>query len=54
MNPKYEAAFKPFIFRSGVEIKNRITMAPISTQELMKMVKYQTKKLRIIKNVPVV
>lgn len=30
MNTKYEAAFKPFTFRSGVEIKNRITMAPMT------------------------
>lgn len=30
MNPKYDAAFKPFTFRSGVEIKNRITMAPMT------------------------
>ncbi|MFF2447942.1 NADH-dependent flavin oxidoreductase [Neobacillus sp. NPDC058068] len=30
MKQKYEAAFKPFTFRSGVEIKNRITMAPMT------------------------
>ncbi|RFU60568.1 NADH-dependent flavin oxidoreductase [Peribacillus glennii] len=30
MNPKYEAAFKPFTFRSGIEIKNRIVMAPMT------------------------
>ncbi|WP_409304875.1 NADH-dependent flavin oxidoreductase [Peribacillus sp. SCS-155] len=30
MNSKYESAFKPFTFRSGVEIKNRILMAPMT------------------------
>lgn len=31
MNPKYEFAFKPYTFRSGVEVKNRIVMAPMTT-----------------------
>ncbi|WP_047154675.1 NADH-dependent flavin oxidoreductase [Aneurinibacillus tyrosinisolvens] len=30
MNPKYEALFKPFTFPSGVELKNRIVMAPMT------------------------
>ncbi|MCP3762733.1 NADH-dependent flavin oxidoreductase [Domibacillus sp. A3M-37] len=30
MNSKYEPAFKPFTFPSGVEIKNRIVMAPMT------------------------
>jgi 2,4-dienoyl-CoA reductase-like NADH-dependent reductase (Old Yellow Enzyme family) len=30
MNSKFEVAFKPFTFRSGTEIKNRIVMAPMT------------------------
>jgi 2,4-dienoyl-CoA reductase-like NADH-dependent reductase (Old Yellow Enzyme family) len=30
MNTKYKAAFLPFTFRSGVEIKNRVLMAPMT------------------------
>lgn len=31
MNQKYEKIFQPYIFRSGVEVKNRIMMAPMTT-----------------------
>ncbi|MBT2601476.1 NADH-dependent flavin oxidoreductase [Bacillus sp. ISL-53] len=31
MNQKYEKIFQPYIFPSGVEVKNRIMMAPMTT-----------------------
>ncbi|MFF2288304.1 hypothetical protein [Peribacillus butanolivorans] len=31
MNQKYEKIFQPYKFSSGVEVKNRIMMAPMTT-----------------------
>jgi 2,4-dienoyl-CoA reductase-like NADH-dependent reductase (Old Yellow Enzyme family) len=30
LNPKYEAIFQPFTFPSGIEVKNRVIMAPMT------------------------
>ncbi len=54
MNSKFEVAFKPFTFRSGIEIKNRIVMAPMTNTASHEMVRFQMKKLPIIMSVPVV
>ena len=30
MNPKYAPLFTPYTFNNGVEIKNRLTVAPLT------------------------
>ena len=44
MNPKYTPLFQPIILRSGIQLDNRVVMAPMTNFLQIQTVQFQMKK----------